>query len=110
MLKIFLIKTLCQGIAYLSEQWSEECSEGGQGAEQVAGEAALVRVAEELGVEILVALQREVPALRDLVKCLVQHLTGQSCQQNCKQCLTMFGSPHRWLFAMCSDNLWPSIP
>ena len=55
-----------------------ECSEGGQGAEQVAGEAALVRVAEELGVEILVALQREVPALRDLVKCLVQHLIGQS--------------------------------
>ena len=87
-----------------------ECSEGGQGAEQVAGEAALVRVAEELGVEILVALQREVAALRDLVKCLVQHLTGQSCEQNCKKCLTMFGSPHRWLFAMCNDNLWPSIP
>ena len=83
---------MCQGIAYLSEQWSEECSEGGQGAEQVAGEAALVGVAEELGVEVLVALQREVPALRDLVKCLVQHLN--KCEETCKQCLTMFGSPN----------------
>ena len=45
-----------------------------QRAEQVACNTRLVRVAEELGVEVLVPRQSQVLALGDLAKCLVQAL------------------------------------
>ena len=48
--------------------------QGWQRAEQVAGDTSLVRVAEELGVEVFVPLQSQVLTLGDLVKCLVQPL------------------------------------
>ena len=45
-----------------------------QRPEQVAGDTGLVRVSEELSVEVLVPLEGKVLALSDLVKCLVQAL------------------------------------
>ena len=45
----------------------------GQGSEQVTGHAALIGVAKELGVEVLISCQGEVLTLSDLVKCFVKN-------------------------------------
>merc|ERR1719361_1393565 len=53
----------------ICHSWSLE---SGQGAKETAGQAGLVRVAQELSVEVLVPRQGQALALSNLVKCLVQ--------------------------------------
>ena len=54
---------------FTCHSWSLE---SGQGAKETAGQAGLVRVAQELSVEVLVPRQGQALALSNLVKCLVQ--------------------------------------
>ena len=48
--------------------------ESGQRSKEAAGQTSLVRVPEELGVEVLVPGQGQVLALSNLVKCFVQNV------------------------------------
>ena len=51
--------------------WSLESR---QGAEEITGHTALIRVAQELSVEVLVSGQGQTLALSNLVKCFVQNV------------------------------------